>query len=810
MANVHVQWNLSADTIDQLKNAYDIYMSDRAKIAKRVASYTREHFDVVDPGRSRKNLSGMDELLEKYASEGSEPPTMLRLSFSENEGFRWGQRDIAVIINRDVSSVSRNLHAMENSHLWHDRLVSLRRLTDRGSSMKIFLYNEGIFDLFLDFYAYEYILHRIIRPRHGGHKSDEMAAEAWRFWDYMKHSKDQQPAPLSLAAESAPSLFDEDLADGCDNGPDEYSWRSLIKEFWAQIMHRKTISLAILALSQFIDLSRRMASYFYYIPFVLLPLLAVNMLKIRNAKDSEKRQQYLQAGAFISLFLLLWAVSFSGRLASGDMSKSMLSDLPIIKALQGRLDVVEKKQEDTEKAITKIDEKTGAIEAQLQKENADLERRSEELIEELRTFVRECSEDNKKMSDSDYERQITLCDDMLLKIGRKSLGKRADLYLRRGDVYAVWGMSDRETSLAKFSEARKSYTRALEDKKLIPPSAIGDAYIGLAAVYQLEADIREKHKNLDNAEMCYKNARPYISKIEDKHIVSMYYCNYGNLYAAMAEALQDVKLEQEADYIKRSIKKFLDGLSIAGISRHDSQELLYGLAMSYRKLAHLELTLKNYPEAKNNCEKAIATNKRIIKGINLEREQRDYAGASVNLGTAYLQTFDVLRAISGDDKNTLLRYLSSAEDALKNANEFNGGGKYFNGGIIPMRLGMLYYRRGLLTKSAATFDRAVKYYDDALKNFPVSSQLYTHLEIAANKGTTMFNAARTCGGAARYREVIKLGTDYLNKYSQAGYKDIQRQFIDVVSDSYLELAKYEDRAKNLELADKYRKLMPDI
>lgn len=148
---------LPDDTIVKLENLFASYKADRLRIYRRASHYVEDYLKTIDPRRSRKNLASLDELLEKYAGEEMDPPVLLRLSSMPGERFRWEQKDISIILNRNVSSVSRNLTAMENDPQWKACLDSIRQTVDRGPTMKIYLYADEIFDVFLDFYASEYI-----------------------------------------------------------------------------------------------------------------------------------------------------------------------------------------------------------------------------------------------------------------------------------------------------------------------------------------------------------------------------------------------------------------------------------------------------------------------------------------------------------------------------------------------------------------------------------------------------------------------------------------------------------------------------
>ena len=96
------------------------------------------------------------------------------------DNFFWGQRDIAIIMGKDQSNISRILRRMKRDARWRAALQSLRIAV--GCKER---YSDDIFPLILDFCEAEY-LERLTHPRRGGILSMARTQELLEAWRRMR------------------------------------------------------------------------------------------------------------------------------------------------------------------------------------------------------------------------------------------------------------------------------------------------------------------------------------------------------------------------------------------------------------------------------------------------------------------------------------------------------------------------------------------------------------------------------------------------------------------------------------------------
>ena len=96
------------------------------------------------------------------------------------DNFFWGQRDIAIIMGKDQSNISRILRRMKRDARWRAALQSLRIAV--GCKER---YSDDIFPLILDFCEAEY-LERLTHPRRGGPMPEPRVEELLEAWQKMR------------------------------------------------------------------------------------------------------------------------------------------------------------------------------------------------------------------------------------------------------------------------------------------------------------------------------------------------------------------------------------------------------------------------------------------------------------------------------------------------------------------------------------------------------------------------------------------------------------------------------------------------
>lgn len=104
------------------------------------------------------------------------------------DNFSWGQRDIAIVMGKDQSNVSRILRRMKRDARWRAALQSFRIAV--GCKER---YSDDIFPLILDFCEAEY-LERLTHPRRGGILSMPRAQELLEAWRRMRREMERESA----------------------------------------------------------------------------------------------------------------------------------------------------------------------------------------------------------------------------------------------------------------------------------------------------------------------------------------------------------------------------------------------------------------------------------------------------------------------------------------------------------------------------------------------------------------------------------------------------------------------------------------
>ena len=157
-----------------LVQQYSRFKRDRERVHERRVKYA-EDFLISEKDRSRTEM--WDDLEERWIEDA---PDLSHIVTGEDGAHLWEVRDVAVVLGRDSSTISRTLQALSNSSAWRQKLKKVS-ITKRQRSF----FDEGIFDLILDFYESVYI-QRFMRPRSGKGMPEKDRREVALFWNYLK------------------------------------------------------------------------------------------------------------------------------------------------------------------------------------------------------------------------------------------------------------------------------------------------------------------------------------------------------------------------------------------------------------------------------------------------------------------------------------------------------------------------------------------------------------------------------------------------------------------------------------------------
>ena len=177
--------SLPRDLRERLVNKFFTFKEDREKIHRRMESYVLD-FQLYDRTRGATQRHG--ELEERYSVDA---PKLTHLVFREGgETALWDMRDIAIVLGRSPSSVTRVFQRMRGHAGFAGRVKPLSVTPEHPGRNAAALYEEGIFDAIVDYYEHAYLEH-IIRPRHGTPLTDEACEAVRAFWRGLKNCRSE-------------------------------------------------------------------------------------------------------------------------------------------------------------------------------------------------------------------------------------------------------------------------------------------------------------------------------------------------------------------------------------------------------------------------------------------------------------------------------------------------------------------------------------------------------------------------------------------------------------------------------------------
>ena len=171
------EFNLSEDTIAKLQRKFLQFQNSRKRVHELLLDYVADYRQFIGSNDDRK------EFLEGQFRNCV--PDFSHLIFSEDNQIFWHVSDIAIILGKNQSSISRTLSNIEHSEGWNFRLISIRKPVKSSNGNSIFVYQQDIFDLIIDKYEEEYLL-RFSSPRWGSKNNAPDFQEIKRFWNYLK------------------------------------------------------------------------------------------------------------------------------------------------------------------------------------------------------------------------------------------------------------------------------------------------------------------------------------------------------------------------------------------------------------------------------------------------------------------------------------------------------------------------------------------------------------------------------------------------------------------------------------------------
>ena len=286
MPQFNPKFNLTDDRMARLSAKFLEFQTDRRTIHALLGDYAADYRRFKG-----SELARQEYLRERYASRA---PQLSHLVWDDEDGLYWGPADIAILLNRDRSAVSRTLAKMAADEEWRIRLSVLRRDFGRSASTPIYAYRQEIFDLIVDYYEEDY-LRRFIRPRRGRPRNEEEAREVRRYWNHLKD-----------AARAAPERFweESDPAGLPDIPP--MGFKEALRLILSKVLTLRTGALFTVLFALGYELSRRWPALFLWLPAVAVLVFFACIPLLRRGKFNPAHVASLGAGAL--LFCLLWTV----------------------------------------------------------------------------------------------------------------------------------------------------------------------------------------------------------------------------------------------------------------------------------------------------------------------------------------------------------------------------------------------------------------------------------------------------------------------------------------------------------------------
>ncbi|MBQ7168590.1 MAG: hypothetical protein IJR63_01640 [Synergistaceae bacterium] len=168
-------FRLSKDTMDRLQAKFDEFIQARKLVHENIVNYVADYRSFDGDKQDRR------EFLEREYMPLA--PQMSHLILDDKQNILWHVQDIAIIMGRDNTAITKLFSRMEGNSGWSSKLLALQEEARSANNNLIHVYHEGIFDLIFDKYEDEY-LGRFTKPRQG--KPPVNPDEVIRFWKYLK------------------------------------------------------------------------------------------------------------------------------------------------------------------------------------------------------------------------------------------------------------------------------------------------------------------------------------------------------------------------------------------------------------------------------------------------------------------------------------------------------------------------------------------------------------------------------------------------------------------------------------------------
>ena len=284
-------FRLSTSSIRRLNSRFKRYTRVRRLIHENMKSYIEDFMNFTGTQKERKEF-----LEDKYRRLA---PSENYLVFRNDSGrVLFNAEEIALIMGRAPSSISRTLGNILNSEGWCSKLLAIRENSKSGNNNTIFVYDSKIFDLIMDYRESRYL------ERYKLHGSSDYK-EVLRYWDYLKKLE-------GLKTDSSKNRIIEDDSDLQELILPELpnmSWHDVLKLIGAKLFTIRADMIFVLVFGLCFMLARKWPSLIpAFVGMSLASLIACMLMLRKRASGSELISDL---GAVSTLLVLFWGMNLT-------------------------------------------------------------------------------------------------------------------------------------------------------------------------------------------------------------------------------------------------------------------------------------------------------------------------------------------------------------------------------------------------------------------------------------------------------------------------------------------------------------------
>ena len=784
---------LPANKKKQIENVWESTRQDLELVAKRMKQIESDYFNKIREG----NEQDFDSLVEQL-SVYKDSPRMSRFvadlgitdSDPEEEEeekklppisqplplispYRWKPKIIAALLNKNPSTISRTIQAMEKDETYASRVRACRRpVSNPSGAQPEYVYTDEIIALIMDYYPKQFIETRIVRERRNHNKEVEPEIKK-AIWDYWEQLIAQNPLSLRDYLEKAKSTK-EGIILTPDTGLPFAQEKSATGGFKSILLNNKSIMAVSAMAVGFADLTRKIGpQVFYIIGALIFPIFAYYMYKaVAKTTTAYNRNIYIKYAACLAVAAGAWVLAFTGSYINGDVRQSAIS------SVYSKLSGIEASQQRIEQAIINEAQQKAAGTISLAQERA----------QDARAFIDSVLSDSKQHDSTEYERIVNNSEDSLVQLRQLEADKeKVELLTVLAETYILWGQDTPDTALSKYETARKYLIEAAEVE--CTPDAKIEIYSNLGNTYILEGDIRSKQEMFELTSKAYENAAKFLEEATPKGKAD-YYEGMGHVHTIryeMAIGGADVKqvLTEGEKCLNDAIASFNAALS--EMAKYDAPRYRVisttkSLIMTKRMMLDINRSLGRRDGLKESCYALLQECEEVIKTLNLEKEQEPYVYYQQQYAGICDELFGILDYEFGDaikhgnyDAPEIIEtrnMLDKGIKAIDQAIAFNGDNLYVNNGDLLSTKARLKLDAAIVSdKDVSLYQESINLYDEALASFSESIALQQHLETAAGKAFALMIYGGMLKDIDIIREANEFSTKYLDKYSGMKFKD---------------------------------------